>query len=116
MQVRSVTALDYVMHDELLAQLKERAFRVDLQGDVRYAVLLPPGFPFERTVRVPRHANLRLALGLEPAVEHPVRVSVTAEVGGQAITLLEETLAPCQVDQPCRWSERTVPPRRCPGR
>ncbi len=112
----SVTALDHVVREELLAQAAARSYRVDLQGDARRAVLVPPGLAFVREVDVPRHATLRLALGLEPEVDAAVTFRVVAGSGQAEEVLLDETIAPCGDAGSCAWQDRTVDLGRFVGR
>ena len=104
----SVTALDYVVQEELVAAMVQQSFRVDVSGDVRRSVLVPPGFPFVRQVEIPPHAQLRFAFGLEPGVRVGVRFRVEIENGGVATTLLDQRIGPSRSRDPVPWQQHTV--------
>gem|GEM_PF-568902 len=116
MELFWVAALDHVVQEELVAAMVQSSFRVDVAGDVRRAVLTPPGFPFVREVEVPRHAQLRFAFGLEPGMWVRVRFRVVAEEGRTATTLLDERIGPSRSRKPVPWQQRTVDLERFAGR
>jgi arylsulfatase A-like enzyme len=116
MELFSVTALDYVVREELVAAMLQESFRVDVAGDVRRAVLVPPGFPFVREVEVPRHCLLRFAFGREPGMGAKLHFRVVVEEGGTATILLDERIGPSQSRKPVPWQQRTIDLGRFAGR
>jgi len=112
----SVTALDYEIQEELVAAMVQQSFRVDISGDVRRSVLVPPGFPFVREVELPPNAQLRFAFGLEPDVRVGVRFRLEIEDGEVLTTLLDQRMGPSRTRDPVPWQQHTIDLDRFAGR
>jgi arylsulfatase A-like enzyme len=106
----SVTGFDHISDPDALASVVARSWRVDLQGDVRSAVLTPPGHPHVVKVEVPRRASLRFSMGLEPEIGVPVRFRVhVIDDKGQTTPLWRGNLEPCRSsDGACTWLDQSV--------
>ncbi len=105
-QIHFISAVDLVPSDARLAEVTARPWRVDIHGDVRTAILTPPGQPFRSEFRVPRGGTLRLARATETEVSVPVTFRVIVEDGHAAERVLnEQTIAPCEVLDGCGWSD-----------
>ncbi len=108
-QIHFISAVDLVPSDSRLTEVTARPWRVDIHGDVRTAVLTPPGHPFRGKFKVPRGATLRLAQAIETEVSVPVTFRVIIEDDGAAERILhEQTIAPCTLLEECRWSDLEI--------
>ncbi len=91
------------------------AWKVDLDHELRSALLAPPGIPVERLVEVPGGARLRFAYGVGGRIEVPVTFKVTAgSASGTARTLFEARLDPARDDMSV-WREASVDLDRVAG-
>ena len=108
-QIHSISAVDFVPSDLRLAEVAAKPWRVDIHGDVRTAVLTPPGHPYRSEFTVPPNATLRLAQVTEPGVSVPVTFRIVVE-GNEADEriLHEKTIAPCTAREGCSWSEAEI--------
>ncbi len=95
-RLRSIRGLRRVAKPEQLTAALGRGWKIDLEADVRNALLAVPGVPVERRIEVGRGQRLRLAYGLEATVQQAVEFRVTAAASGRdgEDVLLEETLDP----------------------
>ena len=108
-QIHSITALDFVPSDERLADVVAVPWRVDVHGDVRTAVLTPPGHAFRSEFTVPRGATLRLAQATETRVSVPVTFRVVVENDGTGERILHETtIEPCRSREGCVWRDAAI--------
>jgi arylsulfatase A-like enzyme len=108
--LHSVVALDLDPSSDLLASLNNSLWRFDIRGDVRSAVLAPPGIPFVRELAVPEQAVLRFARGLDPGIDTPVTFRVAVDSPDGPRRVLDETvIEPCAGSADCRWHEATLP-------
>ncbi len=71
-----------------------RPWKVELDNDVRNAVLARPGAPIRRELEVPEGAVLELSYGLQARAQGPVRFEVAAALpDGTRRVLMADTLA-----------------------
>jgi len=105
----SVVGLGQVADDAALASVLRRSWRVDQQGDLRSAVLTPPGHPYEVELEVPPRATLRFSMGLAPDIAVPVRFRLSAISGNSPVTpLWIGTLRPRGPIAGCAWLDRSI--------
>jgi len=116
MEVIAVEGLQQAPDASLLDAVVRRSWRVDLEGDVRSAVLTAPGHPYEASVVVPKQATLRFACAAGARATTPVHLQVTV-AGGQPLTLFERTLEPCVASgAACGWHEQVIDLSELAGR
>jgi len=95
--------------DARLGAALETSWMVELDSDSRLALLCPPGAGIDRDLEVPADASLSFSYGLDPAVNRPVRFTVSiAQSSGTPTTVFSHTLDP-QRGQSNRWFTATVP-------
>ncbi len=112
-QIHSISAIDFVPSDSRLSDVTARPWRVDIHGDIRTAVLTPPGHPFRSEFTVPPGAVLRLAQATETEVSVPVTFRIVAESDDSDEEVLhQQTIAPCGVLEGCSWSDVAIDLRK----
>ena len=105
-QIHSISVVDFVPSESRLAEVAAKPWRVDIHGDVRTAVLTPPGHPYRSEFTVPPNATLRLAQMTETGVSVPVTFRIVVEDEGANERILhEQTIAPCTAREGCSWNE-----------
>jgi arylsulfatase A-like enzyme len=108
-QIHSITALDFIPTTERIAGVAAVPWRVDIHGDVRTALLTPPGHAFTREFSVPRRAALRFAQATETGIPVPVTFRIVIEEGDADDRILHETtVEPCRAREGCGWHEAVV--------
>ncbi len=116
-QIHSISAVDFIPSESRLREVAAKPWRVDIHGDVRTAVLTPPGHPFRSDFTVPRNATLRLARATETGVSVPVTFRVILESDDAAErTLHEQTIPPCRSREGCGWSDLEIDLAELEGR
>ncbi len=96
---------------ELLEDALGRAWRIELGGELRSALVAPDDRPLSRTVQVPEDAVLELGVGAERVPEEGLEFAVTAMVDGESAPILVERVT--QVD---RWRDLRLDLARYGGR
>jgi len=94
-ELRRVTGLSYEASQDDLARVAGAATQVDVDADVRFSILAPPGVPLERSIDLPPGARFQLGFALPfnkgPAVTF--RVSAVRS-SGESRVLHEQILDP----------------------
>ncbi len=82
--LQRVVGYDRTLRSGAAKEAASKAWKVELEHDVRNAYMTQPGDTVARTLRVPADATLRFALGTEPSVREAVvfRVRVVPVVAG----------------------------------
>jgi arylsulfatase A-like enzyme len=100
--LRRVAALGRQMRVQALQELAARPLKVELDDEVRDALVVPPGTLIERILTVPAEAELRWAFGLEPEARHGVEFVLAVAEGNEVLSIL--------------WSRRLDPHKGEAGR
>ncbi len=114
-RVEEVRGIRYVAPHDMPETATRGAWRVDLDSELRSALLAPPGRPIERRLEVPEGARLRFGYGVHGRLHGPVifRVSARADsaseiaAGQSPKVLFEKRLAPGGDDLKI-WREASV--------
>ncbi len=77
-RVEAVRAVRYVAPAGMPEAATRKAWKVDLDHELRSALLAPPGLAVERRVEVPERARLRFAYGVHGRLHVPVIFRVSA--------------------------------------
>ncbi len=107
--VQSLRGLRQELTLESLAEQSRRPWKVELDREVRDALVVPPGHPVVREVSVPTEAVLRFALGTTGRLSMPIDFRIVAErpAGGNS-TLFETRLEPIARGAPRQWRPARV--------
>ncbi len=89
--VRQLRGFRQILPPEVVAEQCRRPWRVELDHEIRTALVVPPDFPAEREVLVPEGATLELALGATGRLAAPMIARVSAVRPGKEPALLFES-------------------------
>ena len=104
-----ISAVGFAASEHLLREASKAKWRVDFSGDVRTAVITPPGFSHRREFDVPVGATLRFAIGLPEGVTSPVTfLASVAGSAGSPNTLFEQTLQYNSTEESRGWVDHTL--------
>ena len=107
-RLEAVRGIRYVAPPGVPEAAAQKPWKVDLDNELRSALLAPPGTPIERLVEVPERSRLRFAYGVSGRLAVPMVFRVVAFVSGEnATTLFEARLDP-SVDDMTVWREASV--------
>ncbi|HEX2253060.1 MAG TPA: sulfatase [Thermoanaerobaculia bacterium] len=91
--VRAIRGIQRRIDPDTLVGLVARPWKVELDDDLRNALLAPPGLALVKTLDVPRGSRLRLAFGVLPRAAEPVAFRVAVRSGeAEPVALLERRL------------------------
>ena len=112
-RVVEVRGIRYAASPEMLEAWVHQSWKVDLDHELRSALLAPPGTPIERLIQIPARTRLRFAYGVRGRLGVPMTFRVVA-IDSQAPdgsdlgkTLFTEQLDPA-VDDMTIWREASV--------
>jgi len=92
--VVSIVAVDEQAPETRLREVVARPWKVELDNDVRNALLALPAVPIRREIEVPPRAELLLSYALQPRAQGPVRFEVAAVLpDGRRRQLMAESVA-----------------------
>lgn len=114
--VAAIAAYRRRLVPDRLASASARAWTVELDGDRRSAILLPPRTQRDWVVDVPDGARLRGALGLVGAAREPIRLFVSGVAADSSEQLLfEHRLEPSEERSTVGWQEVDIDLSRFAG-
>ena len=103
-KIQRVAGLQDRPDDSAVKSVLQRPWKIDLDSDVRNALLAPPGIPFERAIRVPREGKLAFAYGLDPYARQPVEFTVSISKPGQEPSIAwSDSIQPSDQDESAVW-------------
>ncbi len=109
LRLMAIRGLKYSVSPERLREAARRAWKVDLDHEVRNALLAVPGIPVMRETAIPAGGVLRFGFGAVAPLGGPIRFRVSAAVGdSEPQVLFENTLWPSQPAQSGRWHDAAV--------
>ena len=104
-----ISAIEFVVRDDLIRQAAGETWRADFAGDVRNAVITPPGFKHRSEFHVPPGAVLRFAIGIPRRITSSVTFAATIANREQPPTVLfEQTLDNLSGDAARGWVDHTI--------
>ncbi|MCP3962457.1 MAG: sulfatase-like hydrolase/transferase [bacterium] len=108
-ELEVISGLRYAFEPRVLGATLRRSLKVELDHDVRNAVLTPPGVPVQWTFEKPTRGRLKVAYGVAGSANPPVSFRVTRSGGdGEPVAVFEATVDPRQPSVAGRWHEATV--------
>ncbi len=88
----------------VLAEQSRRPWKVELDRELRDALVVPPGHPVEREVLVPNGATLELAVGATGRLASPITLRIVAErLPNGSSVLFETRVEPVARAESRRW-------------
>lgn len=107
--VEGVRGMGRQLSWQTLAEMTRHSWEMELDREVRRVLVVPPGRPIEREVRVPRGGSLVFAVGASGRLSEPVIFRITAiRSGGGDEILFETAIGPVQRADTRRWREAVV--------
>ena len=108
-EIQRLRGLRLDLPAEVLAEQSGRPWVVELDREVRTALVVPPGHPVEREILVPAKSTLEFAVGAAGRLAVPITFRVVAErPRSEPAVLFESRLEPVERSASRRWRQVSV--------